>query len=253
MVSDVLISAFDLIHHRLYSPVIIIGMHRSGTSMLAEVLHQSGIHMGEDRDHNFEALHFLSINQRAMWKAGADWFKPIQPPDECFDHPGIHELFKIHFKIHGNRKYLLHKLLNKPWGWKDPRNTFTLPYWLQLFPEAKVIHLIRHGWDVALSLQNRNKIPGEAHHPDLDDPMSGFALWNKYVSQAMAYAHTDILHIRYEDLILHQKEPIEQLESFLNTKIKAHLTATAKQTRRTELRYPDIICQNEWINKFYSC
>ncbi len=208
--------------------------------------------MGEDRDHNFEALHFLSINQRAMWEAGADWYKPIRPPDECFEHHSIHELFKIHFRIHGNRKYLFHKLLNKPWGWKDPRNTFTLPYWLQRFPKAKVIHLIRHGWDVALSLQNRNTIPGEVHHPELDDPMAGFALWNMYMSQAMSYTFADILHIRYEDLIQHKKEQINQLESFLNVKINPQLSAIAKQTQRTRKRYPDIIDQNEWIHRFYS-
>ena len=26
-----------------------------------------------------------------------------------------------------------------PWGWKDPRNSITLPLWLRLYPEAKII------------------------------------------------------------------------------------------------------------------
>lgn len=227
-------------------------MHRSGTSMLAEVLHKAGIYMGKDRDHNFEAMHFLSINQRAMWKAGADWYKPLQPPDECFDHPGIHELFKIHFKIHSNRKYLLHKLLNKPWGWKDPRNTFTLPYWLKHFPNAKVIHLIRHGWDVALSLQRRNKTPGEVYQPELDDLKVGFELWNTYMNQAMSYKISNMIHIRYEDLIAVKPDQVELLESFLNRKINTQLKATAVQTQSSKRRYPDVIQKNDWINTFYS-
>ena len=44
-----------------------------------------------------------------------------------------------------------------PWGWKDPRNTFTLPLWLELFPEARVLHVTRHGVDVAASLRYRQR------------------------------------------------------------------------------------------------
>ena len=44
-----------------------------------------------------------------------------------------------------------------PWGWKDPRNTFLLPLWRDIFPEAKVIHVIRNGVDVAASLLTREE------------------------------------------------------------------------------------------------
>src|SRR5699024_2516440 len=42
---------------------------------------------------------------------------------------------------------------NRAWGWKDPRNVYTLPIWLRLFPKAKVIFIKRHGVDVAASLR----------------------------------------------------------------------------------------------------
>ncbi len=32
----------------------------------------------------------------------------------------------------------------KAWGWKDPRNTFTLPMWLSIFPKARVLHVLRN-------------------------------------------------------------------------------------------------------------
>jgi hypothetical protein len=57
-------------------------------------------------------------------------------------------------------KYLRYRSLFNvrcPWGWKDPRNTFTLPIWLDLFPSAKIIHVYRHGIDVARSLQTREE------------------------------------------------------------------------------------------------
>src|SRR5262249_51761949 len=45
--------------------------------------------------------------------------------------------------------------MKQPWGWKDPRNTYTLPIWLDVFPHAKVVHVYRHGVDVAHSLRVR--------------------------------------------------------------------------------------------------
>lgn len=61
----------------------------------------------------------------------------------------------------GLRKYaMLRSLWNVsiPWGWKDPRNTITLPIWLELFPNAKILHIRRHGVDVAQSLRKRELI-----------------------------------------------------------------------------------------------
>jgi hypothetical protein len=47
--------------------------------------------------------------------------------------------------------------LDIAWGWKDPRNIFLLPLWLDIFPDAKIIHVFRNGVDVAYSLAQREK------------------------------------------------------------------------------------------------
>lgn len=234
------------------SPVIIIGMHRSGTSMLAEVLHQAGIHMGVHRDHNFEAMHFLSINQRAMWAAGADWDRPAIPDETHFDTWSAKDLYKIHFQIKNRFEYIFTRLADRPWGWKDPRNTFTLSHWLKVFPKAKVVHLIRHGWDVALSLCRRNQIPGEVHSAMLDDPFVGFRLWDAYITQAMNYSNCHILHIRFEDLLQLELKTIKTLEHFVERKLKMHFEKVVRQTMVRNVHYPVQIEENEWIKKFYS-
>ena len=41
-----------------YNPIIIIGMHRSGTSMLSKILEYSDIFLGNNKDINNEALFF---------------------------------------------------------------------------------------------------------------------------------------------------------------------------------------------------
>ena len=59
-----------------FPPVVVIGMHRSGTGMLARALHECGVFMGRERSSHDEALFFLRINQRIFRLAHADWDNP---------------------------------------------------------------------------------------------------------------------------------------------------------------------------------
>jgi hypothetical protein len=43
------------------------------------------------------------------------------------------------------------------WGWKDPRNCLTLPFWRKLLPELNVLVIVRNPLEVAYSLRNRNE------------------------------------------------------------------------------------------------
>ena len=47
--------------------------------------------------------------------------------------------------------------IEKPWGWKDPRNVFTQNIWREVFPDIKMVQIIRHPVDIAVSLMNRQK------------------------------------------------------------------------------------------------
>src|SRR5205814_6378464 len=110
----------------------------------------------------------------------------------------------------GARRFLEGGLrqLNAPWGWKDPRSTFTLPMWLRIFPNAKVVSIERNGVDVAESLRAREvrilqaapdyyrryrglfflhpRRGGFANSPRCLALEDAFALWEEYTSQAEA-------------------------------------------------------------------
>src|SRR3972149_6783295 len=66
------------------SQVIVLGMHRSGTSLIASILHLSGISMGKEflRPDNgnpggyFEDLEFLNLNKTVLTQAEGTWRKP---------------------------------------------------------------------------------------------------------------------------------------------------------------------------------
>ena len=42
------------------------------------------------------------------------------------------------------------------WGWKDPRNSLTLPFWQKLLPGMKTLIMVRNPLEVAHSMRERN-------------------------------------------------------------------------------------------------
>lgn len=158
------------------SPVIIIGMHRSGTSMITGILESLGLFVGINKDENCEALFFQKINDWILKQSGGRWDIPGKIYDngrgiveEMTSDPEIRQAVKAHIasmlrgprsvQFLGLKKYLQEGMCNlqSPWGWKDPRNSLTLSIWLDFFQQAKIIYIQRHGLDVAQSLKNREQ------------------------------------------------------------------------------------------------
>ena len=151
------------------SPIIISGMHRSGTSLLSEKLSKMNVFMGQYQDTNNESLFFQRLNRWMMNYMQCSWDKPssfykIDPTDSNHMKKYIISMMKskrFNFTYFGfYKKFISYhdfSTINYLWGWKDPSNTFTLQIWKSIFPKCKVIYLLRHPADVALSLLKRNQ------------------------------------------------------------------------------------------------
>ncbi|GGH65029.1 sulfotransferase [Phaeocystidibacter marisrubri] len=198
---------------QFYRPIIIIGMHRSGTSLVAKLLHDCGINMGEHRDHNEESFPFLNVNQEVMKEHGSSWIDPSPLPAAVEAPQSAMGMYVNHFQLDPSdfvfagrpRNRMVMWLHNQKWGFKDPRNSFTLSMWLKLYPKAKVIHVIRHPSSVADSLKRRNEIDGEVFDERLNDLNFNLQLWKKYVVEAerqMALVPKSRKKtIKYEDIL----------------------------------------------------
>jgi hypothetical protein len=233
-------------------PVIIIGMHRSGTSMLSQALEAAGLFLGwRQLPEHQEAQFFLRLNMWVMLQTSAGWETP-ESVQYILDRPRARAAVVeyLRFALRSPRamsylgplRYGRHRSverLNEPWGWKDPRTTFTLPLWLDIFPDAKIVHVFRHGVDVAESLRVRQQAierdslerfrRQRRHHlfhtkfseltpglrfASLDE---GFSLWERYTrraSQAVARAGERGFEIRYEDFLASPTRSIADLAEF---------------------------------------
>lgn len=149
------------------SPVIIIGMHRSGTSLITNILNKMGLYIGNNLNNNYESKFFVRTNDFLLRRTGGSWVSP-EPLNYLLSNPKLnltatkklnYFLNSINFIDYLGLSNILarkkEKILNGNWGWKDPRNTFTLPLWKNIFPNAKIVYIRRNGVDVAHSIVTR--------------------------------------------------------------------------------------------------
>lgn len=165
------------------SPLIVAGMHRSGTSYLASILAAGGVAMGTrlvEADANnprgyFEDRDFLAVNRQLMLSctedaAGhRDWgWTETEAWDEgpaAALKGAARELLVAHDRGHR-------------WGWKDPRTTLALDFWDESVRDAGLapgyLLVYRAPWDVADALQRTGA------EVFLTNPEYGYRIWSFY-------------------------------------------------------------------------
>jgi hypothetical protein len=132
-------------------------MPRSGTSLVMGLLHRCGLHLGppeqlmpassNNSDGFWENLRFVQLNERLLAAGGGTWFAPPMT-------------LAATAEITADAKSLLAQFDGQePWGWKDPRNALTLPFWKSLLPPMKVLVCVRHPAEVASSLVASTLVP----------------------------------------------------------------------------------------------
>jgi GT2 family glycosyltransferase len=150
--------------------LVVLGMHRSGTSMVSGALVRSGFHAGienelmsaaEDNPRGFWERHdAVALNDKLLAEANASWFQPV--PVAKQELPEIKQLLEgLSFRI--------------PWMLKDPRLIFTWPAWASALKTAAKLYVYRSPLAVATSLSQRNGFPLE----------HGLDLWEIYNRQGM--------------------------------------------------------------------
>lgn len=124
---------------------VLLGMHKSGTTLLSQILHDSGIHMGSfdeskgyDEGNKYERLETHDLNIEML---GYD-YKELSiniatvVQDSATIKPEI--LSKIKSFIAAQSAQ------SQDWGFKDPRTCLTYHIWEKVLPPHKLIAIFRH-------------------------------------------------------------------------------------------------------------
>lgn len=143
-------------------PILVTGMHRSGTTLLTRHLIQCGVYMGRRREHNEEATFFLGLNRRMFKDADASWDRPERVRALMSDPASVALWSRRCERAWDSWRSLSYRGFRSgrvetasAWGFKDPRTVFTAHVWDRVFPLSRIVFLVRNGVDVASSLKHR--------------------------------------------------------------------------------------------------
>ena len=192
--------------------LLILGMHRSGTSALTGVLNLMGVSLGKrllpsapDNPKGFyenkDVTHFNEFVLLPALNSSWDDVRPLSY--DTFESlkefkPQALEIIRDNFSDVSICAI------------KDPRLCILFPFWESVLKEAgfkiKVILPVRHPMEVALSLKKRNGFPIE----------KGILLWTKHVlfSEFFSREYKRVF-VKYEDLVENPCQTIEYIQSKL--------------------------------------
>src|SRR6185312_14995381 len=160
---------------RASGQIVVLGMHRSGTSSVAGLLARMGAWPGDDsalligpdnpRGHyELGALHGACL--RRLEAAGGDWkHPPMSAPDAAVD------------AFRREAAAVLDMLdTRRPWLIKEPRLCLVVRELLPLLTRPVFVHVVRDPLEVAASLEARDRMPRD----------EALALWERYTRSAFA-------------------------------------------------------------------
>lgn len=198
-------------------PLIVAGMHRSGTSLTASFFQALGVDVGanlyeaDQRNQKgyFEDVDFLEFQRSVLQKccipgeAGwADW--------------GWTESEQLHAEKFADYIEPAQKIVasrsggGEIWGWKDPRTSLMLDFWQQLLPNARYILVYRFPWDVADSILRLHS-PIFSEYPDY--AIRIWAFYNRHLLRFYREHRDRCILVSINGFLTHPDRLIDLLQS----------------------------------------
>jgi GT2 family glycosyltransferase/glycosyltransferase involved in cell wall biosynthesis len=212
--------------------ICIAGAHRSGTSMLTRLLHACGLYLGTENelmppqtdnpDGFWEHLGFVRLNDELLHELGGDWDLPPKS-DESFTSLRLDPV-----RLKG--RLLIERFDGEGvWGWKDPRNSLTLPFWQQLVPRLKTLIMVRNPLEAAHSMRRRN---GTSYS-------FGLRLWEIYNRRLIEAASGKDQLVTHYDLFFQEPESeLRRIADFIGLPdAKVARAAALVATRRRNIHF----------------
>lgn len=229
-------------------PIIILGVDRSGTSLVASMTAHWGAYAGED-----EVLgQGDQGNPQGYWEYGD--LKPFV--DELLASEKIsvwHPTFRMLVKERAQESYYREKAESlvagmekkgRPWFWKEPDLSLALPFWKQFWKDPVYVVTVRNPYDSAVSWK-KFVLPEELH--DRYSLIAANLLrWQFYLLAILADVDSskDKIFIQYEDLLRDPQGQAVKLDTFLSQRCGVEPGDEGRVDRMAALINPDL-----WRNK----
>jgi hypothetical protein len=231
--------------------VLIIGAHRSGTSATARALELLGLQIGQCLDSHREPRRLQKLHEDYLRKVGAAWHNPepflkwIESGEgkcDCVSYleKNTRKNFgqTLGYRCNPKGLWLRARLkFGAAWGWKEPRTTLFAPAWLEIFPNARIVHVVRDAQAAASSLRERElkfQAAGDPPTPNLSSLDYCKQLIQIYLAAGEYLANSsNYQKIRFEQLQTNSPDALASLGQFCGLRFgSAQLRAAAATIRR---------------------
>ena len=202
--------------------IVVLGMHRSGTSALSGLLHLHGVHLGEvygawvDNPKGYwENIEINTLNEDIMKHLNCRWDWPWSFPEGWIS--------KIPVEFEERRNIIIAKFEETPlWGIKEPRMCRLFSWWQVALEnqeaKAHIILCVRHPVEVAASLTKRDSI----------DQEHGLVLWLRYVLDSERYSRgLSRMVVFYEDIVKNPRKVIHEIQEKFNVSFTGDISLDA--------------------------
>ena len=149
------------------SPVAVGALGGSGTRVVAEILMEAGIYMGDNLNNAKDNLTFTCLFKRPEWYMNSqkkDRIRHLQLFKKIMlgQNLSVGERLLYSKAYFSNWNYTFKNKIKAPfkrkatgdfkgWGWKEPNTHHFLKDLAEVFPNLRYIHVVRNGLDMAFS------------------------------------------------------------------------------------------------------
>ena len=216
--------------------ILTFGIHRSGTSLTANILSQIGVNMGSrlmkaDADNPegyFENWDFVNLNNEILRNAGGAWNYP----------PNEEAILKQKDRMSEQVKQIILENGSELWGWKDNRTMLTFPVY-EPHLQNRNLHIIltyRKREDVIASLKYPSFLEMFHEKHKNEDYLNWLADEHYRRIEKYAVNKYPILKVQFEKFFTDDEE-IKKILKFVFGKIDSELLAKAKAVVNSKIKH----------------
>ncbi len=213
-------------------PNVIGATGGSGTRVVARIVRAGGMFIGTNLNKSEDALDFGDFSDRWIntFIARRKW-PLLRGAVERRMVADLDAVLARHYAP------LRQSATARPWGWKEPRSIYLLPFLHRRFPQMKFLHLVRDGRDMAFS-ENQNQL---RKHGDtllkyrerfVSPALRSSILWNRVNLSAAEYGENILregyLRVRFEDLCNDPVPAVQRILDFFELSGDAHEIARSE-------------------------
>lgn len=191
---------------------VVLGMHKSGTTLVSQILHYSGINMGSDFDasvsynegNQYEREETRYLNEDILTARGV----------RSIDIDSSRILLKPQHKAQMQKIISTCSYTYDAWGFKDPRTCLVYPLWASELPEHRIVAIYRSPYESwyhyrPKHFRNRYRDPYLA--------WKYLNVWCRHNANILNFVqHTKMDYIMLEfSKLMHEQSEFDRLQNFI--------------------------------------